>query len=154
MRQKACALTLVRAARVCCVCGCAAVWNSRFLLYTERQTTDTDSSTTTMSFLSSDQLKGPAWTVTGGIGGAALGVTVGGPLGAIVGCGFGIFAGTVRAVSGRSLADITSAAMPPPNSKSNGTMLPASFEKMLPPAPVNCAPAKSSGMSANNKPGC
>ena len=107
-----------------------------------------------MSFLSSDQLKGPAWTVTGGIGGAALGVTVGGPLGAIVGCGFGIFAGTVRAVSGRSLADITSAAMPPPNSKSNGTMLPASFEKMLPPAPVNCAPAKSSGMSANNKPGC
>ena len=45
-----------------------------------------------MAAASSD-LKGPAWTLTGGIG--VMGATIAGPFGAIVGCGVGVFAGGV-----------------------------------------------------------
>ena len=107
-----------------------------------------------MSFVPSE-LKGPAWTVTGGLGGAALGVTMGGPIGAIIGCGVGVFAGSVRAVSGKTLLDIYSAAVPAP--PANGSMLPASFEKMLPPmSPANgtCATKQACAPGTDNKPGC
>ena len=103
----------------------------------------------TMAASSSD-LKGPAWTLTGGIGGAMMGATIAGPFGAIVGCGVGVFAGGVRAVSGKSLAEFYS--MPAGFGNKNAL---ASFEKMLPPAAAsgNCTTGKACAPGATEKKG-
>jgi hypothetical protein len=68
---------------------------------------------------SSGTFTGPAWVGSGAFGGAALGLTVGGPLGAWIGGGVGLAAGAVRAISGKSVAEHwTSMPRPVANSSS------------------------------------
>ena len=79
---------------------------------------------------SSSDLKGPAWTLTGGIGGAMMGATIAGPFGAIVGCGDGRVASIVARPPRASIGSraFFTGPMPTQDGQPAGGVLPSQFQ--------------------------